>query len=101
MDPLKRRDRALWYKSPIPDVLIMREAATKFEGRHDFASFGNRQHHKESMHGSALETCRTIRRISLVEEDEEGIDFRFDFELDGALYKMVSLPLRVAVPVVK
>jgi tRNA pseudouridine38-40 synthase len=95
MDPLARIDRSLYYQNDL-DVPKMRECLREFEGTRDFASFGNRLAHKladfRRRYGepdSTLSSTRTIKRINLVEEDDVGIDFRLEFELDGALYKMV------------
>jgi tRNA pseudouridine38-40 synthase len=88
MDPLGRLDRAHWYRTPL-DVMRIRSALKYFTGRRDFASFGNRLGHKEAASDGPLDTHRTISRIDLVVEDGEFLDYRLDFFLDGALYKMV------------
>lgn len=65
-----------YYPSSLP---LMREAAKKFIGTHDFASFTNA--------GSTVtSTVRTITRLDIIEEPG-GI--RFEFEGNGFLYKMV------------
>ncbi len=86
LDPLERQGRALWYKYPL-DKAAIASCLNSFVGLHDFASFGNRLAHKQAMSVGPLDTTRTIYSIDLV--DEGSGDFRLDFELDGALYKMV------------
>ena len=86
MSPLDRRDRALWYKCEL-DIGLMRSCCLEFEGTHDFTSFGNRLAHKEADVGRELDCHRTIKSIELV--DESHGNYRIDFVLDGALYKMV------------
>jgi tRNA pseudouridine38-40 synthase len=89
MDPLSRVDRALIYNGEL-DINKMRECLPQFVGTHDFSSFANRLAHKQAANGGvALDSHRRIRRIELIEEDDRGLDFRLEFELDGALYKMI------------
>jgi tRNA pseudouridine38-40 synthase len=101
MSPLDRRDRALWYKGGF-DVDRLEACLPRFEGTRDFASFANRLAHTQAIRdrsssGAAgpMDTRRTVRSIKLVREGCGGggspgaEDYRLDFELDGALYKMV------------
>jgi len=87
MDPLDRIDRALWYREKL-DVECMATACKCFEGTHDFSSFANRLGHKSASSTTPVNPVRTIRSVKLVEE-MAGLDYRIDFVLDGALYKMV------------
>ena len=83
MDPLDRVDRALWYNGAL-DLARLESACACFEGTHDFSSFANRLGHKSVV----VDPVRTVRSVQLVEE-VPGLDYRLDFVLDGALYKMV------------
>lgn len=95
MTPLDRRDRSIWYKGG-QDIGKLEDSLSAFEGTRDFASFANRLSHKQAMRESNgfegdLNTRRTVRKITLSREGIYGEieDYRLDFELDGALYKMV------------
>ena len=88
MDPLERRDRAHWYKGDM-DLDKLAEGLRLFEGSHDFASWANRAAHNLPPGQALKNTVRTIRRIELVEEDGAAGDMRLDFEVDGALYRMI------------
>ena len=81
MDPLDRRDRALWFRNAM-DVDAIRACLPSFEGSRDFASFGNSLE-------LDVNTVRTIKNIELIKECSLRHDYRLDVELDGALYKMV------------
>lgn len=61
------------------DITRLRQAAQKFLGRHDFATFAN-------LGSSVKTTVRTLSRLDVVEQ-EGGL--RLEFEGDGFLYKMV------------
>lgn len=64
------------------DLSLMRNAAERLLGMHDFTSFAN-----EPQSGSvAHDPIRTLMRLDVVEQ-EEGV--RLEFEADGFLYKMV------------
>jgi tRNA pseudouridine38-40 synthase len=70
-----------YYAEPL-DQGLLKEAAAKFIGKHDFTSFAN-----SATEGSAAKNAvRTIRRIDIVQQ-EGGL--RLEFEADGFLYKMV------------
>ena len=53
------------------------------------ASWANRAAHNLPPGQTSRSTVRTIRRLELIEEDAASGDYRLDFELDGALYRMV------------
>lgn len=65
-------------------ITRLREAAARFQGTHDFASFVN-----VSAGPSPATTVRTIHSLQIVNETADGSHIRLDFYLDGALYKMV------------
>lgn len=82
IDPLCRLYRAHWYDGPL-DLDLIEASIPCFVGERDFAAFGNRIGHQQV----GPDTNRKITRITLVREG--GDNYRLDFELDGALYKMV------------
>lgn len=64
------------------DLCLLRSAASRFIGTHDFSSFANEQHL-----GSAKQNpIRTLKRLEVVEEPG-GV--RLEFEAASFLYKMV------------
>jgi tRNA pseudouridine38-40 synthase len=80
MHPLEIR-RA-WHVPRTLDLALLRAAAAKLTGRHDFARFTANRGHKER------DTVRTIRRIAVT---TRGALITLTFEGDGFLYKMVRL----------
>lgn len=79
-NPFRRR-----YSTHYPYLLdgdAMRQAASLFVGRHDFTTFAN----QASAGSAARNAVRTLYRLDMVEE--EG-GYRFEFEGEGFLYKMV------------
>jgi len=79
-----RFERA-WHVRKRPDEMVVREVASLFVGRHDFASFAaNRGDPGEE----SLDTVRTIERVDVV---REGEDWSVTIEGEGFLYKMVRL----------
>lgn len=90
VDPLNRLYRSHIYQ-PL-DLTLLKKAAEKFLGTHDFTSFANRGAEGEKS-GSAV---RTLYRLDLAEE-EGGI--RLEFEGNGFLYKMVRNIVGVLVEV--
>lgn len=79
-NPFRRR-----YSTHFPyalDAELLRDAAALFVGKHDFTSFAN-----EASSGSAARNAvRNLYRLDMIEE--EG-GYRFEFEGEGFLYKMV------------
>lgn len=69
-----------WHLHTPLNLDLMRKGAQCLEGRHDFASFTNRQDPRPP------DTIRTLRRLDLY---EEGSSIRFEVEGDNFLYKMV------------
>lgn len=62
----------------------MREAAERLVGKKDFTAFANR------LPGGAHVHVNTIREVRRVNVEHEGNQlWRFEFELDGAMYRMV------------
>eukprot|EP00871_Galdieria_phlegrea_P006036 jgi/Galph1/91/GphlegSOOS_G4832.1 len=82
MDPLERRFR---YHCYYPcDLSLLQEGAQIFIGTHDFSSFCSRAGKNEAVERNPY---RTIRRIDLIKETD--FNYRLEFELNGALYRMV------------
>ncbi len=75
--PFVRRYR---HHIPYPlDLDLLQQAAAKFVGTHDFATFAN-------LGSTVKTTVRTIHRIDVIEQ-EGGV--RLEFQGNGFLYKMV------------
>jgi len=80
MDPFRRSQ--CWHVHKRIDIPLLKEAAKRFVGEHDFTSFAN-----EGDAGSVSRNpVRTIYRIDVC-ETEGGV--RLEFEGNGFLYKMV------------
>lgn len=60
------------------DLSLLKEAAKKFVGTHDFTSFANRR-------GSMAKPVKAMKRLDVIEKEL----IRLEFEADGFLYKMV------------
>ena len=71
-----------WYVPRTLDLALLRAAAAKLVGRHDFARFTANRGQKETS------TVRTIHRIGV---QSRGPLITLTFEGDGFLYKMVRL----------
>ncbi len=80
MDPFRRNYFAHVYLNF--DFSLLRQAAQKFLGTHDFTSFANEAHKG----ASAKNPIRTLYRLDIIEE-ENGL--HLEFEGNGFLYKMV------------
>ena len=90
--PPHELNRAWHVPDPI-DFELLRVAARKFIGTHDFAGFaanrGKSPSRRDSSHGrSDTNTIRTIRSVGT---RRKGALVEIDFEADGFLYKMVRL----------
>jgi len=90
MDPLERFYREHSWRHPL-DLEAMQQAASLFEGTHDFRNFANRAKPPVKVAGAeeaeARSTTRYVHQIRII--DEGGGYARAEFELKGALYKMV------------
>ncbi|MEO6789067.1 MAG: tRNA pseudouridine(38-40) synthase TruA, partial [Chthoniobacteraceae bacterium] len=71
-----------WHVPRSLDVALLRAAAAKLVGRHDFARFPANRGQKET------DTVRTIRRVGV---QVRGPLITLTFEGEGFLYKMVRL----------
>jgi tRNA pseudouridine38-40 synthase len=100
------------------DILRLQSILKLFEGTHDFGAFGGQldQNAKKRNDGKPINTVRTVYKVELVKEPnysfgrynpvehqhgfigEEG-NYRIDFLLKGALYKMVRNMVGTAIDV--
>lgn len=71
-----------WLVSAPLQLPLLRAAASKFEGRHDFANFAANRGKPEN---------NTVRTIKSVRVGRKGPCITIDVEGDGFLYKMVRL----------
>ena len=82
--PLRERT-SLWVRSEL-DVTAMAEAATAFEGRHDFSAFG----------GADPQPVRTVHRLRVRRQGSTvTIDVRADAFLRGMVRRIVAALLLV------
>jgi tRNA pseudouridine38-40 synthase len=82
--PLRERT-TLWVRTPL-DVAAMAEAASAFEGRHDFSAFG----------GADPQPVRTVHSVRVRRSgDAVTIDVRADAFLRGMVRRMVAALLAV------
>lgn len=86
-DPLHNLHRTHVHRSPWSDFneQRVRDALNSFIGTHDFTAFANSIAPTTS--GVGANPIRTLRKAELHMEAEGH--FRIDFEVDGALYKML------------
>lgn len=80
MDPFRRL--YCWHCLRKCDIVLMKEAAAFFVGKHDFTSFANERH----AGAVSKNPVRTIFRLDVC-PFQGGV--RLEFEGDGFLYKMV------------
>mmetsp|Transcript_14856 Transcript_14856/g.60401 ORF Transcript_14856/g.60401 Transcript_14856/m.60401 type:complete len:347 (-) Transcript_14856:2483-3523(-) len=81
VNPMERRRRAL--QSQKCDLNLLAEALHKFVGTHDFTSFANRANKGPA----AVQPVKCIRSVELIDEGQGA--FRVQFDLDGALHRML------------
>jgi tRNA pseudouridine38-40 synthase len=74
--------RRVWHRHRSLDLEVIKAAAAKLVGRHDFAAFAANRGRLEP------DTIRNIRSISV---SRTGSLVKLDFDGDGFLYKMVRL----------
>lgn len=79
----------IWHITTLIDVDLLRAAAQKFVGTHDFAAFAANRGKKE----------KTVRNIWSVRVHGRGSNIRIEISGDGFLYKMVRLMVGAAVRV--
>jgi len=72
----------VWHLPRVLDPTLMRTAALRFEGKHDFAGFAANRRRPEN------DTIRTITSVSV---SRRGFLWTLEFDGDGFLYKMVRM----------
>ncbi|GJQ13505.1 hypothetical protein GpartN1_g5296.t1 [Galdieria partita] len=82
LDPLERRFRFHFYRRCNLERLY--DATKIFIGTHDFTSFCSRNTEMKEMEKNM---CRTIYRLDIVHESDDN--YRLEYELNGALYRMI------------
>lgn len=95
LDPSLRRTRTHVYDPT--DMEALRRVLRHYEGTHDFRAFAGAIEANERRSGKVLGTIRTVHRVDLVHEGEDN--YRVDFLLKGALYKMVRNMMGTALKV--
>lgn len=95
------------YALTTDDIARLKSILEVYVGTHDFKAFGGQLEQNEKRSGKKMNTIRTIHKVELVKESfefdstcsselknqgffiaEEG-NYRIDFLIEGALYKMV------------
>ena len=74
-------------------------ALKQFEGTHDFRAFAGAIEQNERRIGKEMDTVRTVYSVDLLHEGNGN--YRVDFLLKGALYKMVRNMMGTALDVAK
>ncbi len=84
-DPFERRFAYTYLDKPL-DIDLMRQAAARLVGRHDFKSFCGNKHMKKS-------TVRTVTSIDITEvRDANGLkEIDIDYTGDGFLQNMIRI----------
>ena len=87
MDPIDRFTR--WHpdRPEQIDVARLGRVVKTFEGEHNFRAFAGQVEQLERSIGAKVDTTRVVYSATLVEEGNHN--YRFDFHLEGALYKQV------------
>ena len=96
------------YAITIDDIARLKSILELYVGSHDFKAFGGQLEQNEKRAGRKINTIRTIHRVELVKESleesqvgffgEEG-NYRIDFLIEGALYKMIRNMVGTAIQV--
>mmetsp|Transcript_20827 Transcript_20827/g.45435 ORF Transcript_20827/g.45435 Transcript_20827/m.45435 type:complete len:353 (-) Transcript_20827:171-1229(-) len=98
LDPKQRFTRCHICDGAV-DLDKLRSALKHFEGSHDFRAFAGAIEQNERRTGKEMETIRTVYKVDLVDEGKGN--YRVDFMLKGALYKMVRNMMGTALEVAK
>jgi tRNA pseudouridine38-40 synthase len=90
IDPLYHRYAYTDYRQ-MQHWAVAQQMLQKFVGTHDFGAFASSPPGKADRHQIQRSTVRTIRRISVEPSPVDSIVpvWKFEFELDGALYRMI------------
>jgi len=102
LDPIQRHTRVHIYDTV--NITTLQSVLQYYVGTHDFRAFAGAI--ESNMRKSGLEyknTVRTVYKVVLVEEEEgaDGGNYRIDFYLKGALYKMVRNMVGMALEVAR
>jgi tRNA pseudouridine38-40 synthase len=97
MDPIDRFTR--WHPDHPEQIDVNRlgRVVQLFEGRHNFRAFAGQVEQLERSIGAKVDTTRVVYSATLVEEGNHN--YRFDFHLEGALYKQVRNMVGAAIHV--
>lgn len=100
MNPMERHHRT-HIPEPINVELLERTLAC-YQGRHDFRAFAGMIEQNQRKKGKDYtDTVRHVHSVTFVKEGVCGDNYRVDFVLDGALYKMVRNMMGTALAVSK
>ena len=90
------------------DISRLKSILELYVGTHDFKAFGGQLEQNEKRAGRKINTVRTIHKVELINESleeshfgfigEEG-NYRIDFLIEGALYKMIRNMVGTAIQV--
>jgi tRNA pseudouridine38-40 synthase len=101
MDPLERHSR--WQLDLASnahfDIELLRRLLKEYEGTNDFCCFAHALEQTQRKTGRIMSTIRTVYNVSLIEEKGVDSNYRIDFVLQGALYKMVRNMVGTAIDV--
>ena len=101
------------YALTTEDIARLKSILEVYIGTHDFKAFGGQLEQNEKRTGKKMNTIRTIHKVELVKESlgffelkqdqpgfigEEG-NYRIDFLIEGALYKMIRNMVGTAIQV--
>ena len=96
------------YELTTEDISRLKSILDLYVGTHDFKAFGGQLEQTEKRAGKKINTIRTIHKVELVNESlgesrlgfigKEG-DYRIDFLIEGALYKMIRNLVGTAIQV--
>eukprot|EP00986_Skeletonema_menzelii_P016985 scaffold16849_cov145-Skeletonema_menzelii.AAC.9 len=96
------------YAITTQDISRLKSILGLYVGTHDFKAFGGQLEQNEKRAGRKINTIRTIHKVELVNESleeshlcfigEEG-NYRIDFLIEGALYKMIRNMVGTAIQV--
>ena len=96
------------YEITTEDIARLKSILGLYVGTHDFKAFGGQLEQNEKRAGRKINTIRTIHKVELINESreeshlgfigEEG-DYRIDFLIEGALYKMIRNMVGTAIQV--
>ncbi|KAL7437762.1 hypothetical protein ACHAXM_005831 [Skeletonema potamos] len=96
------------YAITTDDIARLKSIIELYVGTHDFKAFGGQLEQNEKRAGRKITTIRTIHKVELVKErtqesqmgfiGEEG-NYRIDFLIEGALYKMIRNMVGTAIQV--